>query len=140
MSGGCVGRLLGLDVASYEPESSRPFSASYFAYQVVATISDERDPAGEEFIVVVCSPSWFASEWKLAKEVANVFQIWDRHPGVIPGSSFWFMETWDSAEVEAAIALLCERSGPAPTWSALAVFRHRLARADRRTGPATDRS
>lgn len=119
-SAGVVAELFDLMVGSFEDEATQPFSETHFCYQVTASVSEPGSPGVDQFGMNVCSPSWFATERAWVRKWSNVFLIWDRHPGILPGNGFWFMDRWDRDEVEQAIRLICERSSPAPDWDRLA--------------------
>jgi hypothetical protein len=122
--------LTDLRVVPHVSASGAELTSGFFCHQVTATIGVDGIPdSGEQFDLDVCSPSWFAAEWGSLRGDANVFLIWDEHPNIVPGGTFWFMDEWSLADLEGAIRLICARSSPAPDWRTLA----NLGEQDRKT-------
>jgi hypothetical protein len=110
------GQAAGRSLAGFSPPDpeSFGFNAQVFIGEVGVDLSDSFD-------VVVCSPSWFASQ------VAD--GEWDRFKGgglrampesVVVRAGLWFMRRWDRAAFEEALNRVCETVSPGPGWGSVA--------------------
>ena len=84
-------------------------------------IGETTRDASDSFDIVVCTPSWFASQ------VAE--GNWDRFkggglrglpPSVVVGAGLWFKRRWDHAEFQEALRKLCGSASPGPDWGSVA--------------------
>jgi hypothetical protein len=92
-----------------------------FGFNAQIFIGQTGDDMSDSFDVVVCSPSWFASQVAQGN--------WDRFKGgglrelpesIVVGSGLWFMRRWEATAFMDALARVCDTLGPGPDWGSVA--------------------
>ena len=98
-----------------------PPDPEHFGFHAQIFIGVTTGDASDSFDIVICTPSWFASQ------VAEGH--WDRFkggglgvlpPSILVGAGLWFVRRWDHADFHEAIRQVCDSASPGPDWGSVA--------------------
>ena len=101
-------------------EGFSPPDPTNFGFNAQVFIGEAGGDLYDSFDVVVCSPSWFASQ--VAQGNWDRFKrgLRDLPESIVVGSGFWFMRRWDATAFMDALGRVCDTLSPGPDWGSVA--------------------
>ena len=109
-------------IGAYAPNDPEHFGVAAQGF-IGTTTSDLVD----SFDLLVCSPSWMAAkvqngEWSRFR-TGGLSALPE---SIAVGTGIWFVRSWNAAELESAIRLVCAEFSPGPDWGSVAARVGRL--------------